>query len=837
MSRIDDTNKMDERLLNLIDFADSKGIKLSLPSVVKLMEMGLKLEDFEDMTGMRIENVRANIKRTILEMFSMMNSEERDALEDGESLYRLVMTDGGLSENTVRNLLHPSGIRRQDLDGMDYETFKDLTGGSERLAIYKKLMSSFEAIGGEGVGSPLVVPLVGRTKGELSKRRSNQVEKELLTHYDDIIDHAPLHVWMEKTGLLEHEIEYGIRRLVSRGMVEFVDGWVTKRSRPIDELISVTDEEIHKQMLCMRLSGMTLQEIGTHHGITRERVRKIVLKELVNIPLTHVAEARRTKYFYENYDLDARFFEEVLLEKQEVYHFLQEKCQRGTSDKRETYHILRPEEKKRLLLSEELFEDADGNASPLSKMSVVEAYFSREGRDKAHIEVHHRRYLEFIDGVFEGRDAIREEYELPERSFESIAGRIEGCLQSAKRNLRYFDLSPVLEEEDNIREILRLEDGIYSSRLVYELHEEYFKALDVQDYHELHNIMRDNLELDFIDMRRMPEFSIGVPDKIEWLLLLIDELGPIHLEEFIILMEDRYGLHVPSTRSLIQMELPEFITPQNMLIHDFPDVSQEGMEFITKVLDEDIYTVSELVTRHKSTKDFQHLYLNNRTLHKIGYMLSGGFVVRREIGSAEKYFRRHLLENDYFHGDRKSAVQNTQSFWKVVSDLQSSFDLFRIEDNIYMSMAVLERAGILKSQLAEFRTLVVEHFSGGRYYTVENIREEIKHPILELGFDDVFYERICRSHDDVRSISLAAGAILYQSDEKRNLTDFLKTMVTDGIDIELLIRRIEDDYGLRIEHAKVIEKLRGGGMYYSLEMRRIYTDKGSFLDMVYAERV
>lgn len=828
MSQIDDTNKMDGRLLNLIDLADGKGIKLSLPSVVKLMEMGLKIEDFEAVDEARIGNVRANTKKIILELLSMMSQEERKAVEEGESLYSLVMTDGGLSENTVRNLLHPAGIRRQDVEGMDYDTFKELTGGSERLAIYTKLMSSFKVAGG--------TPTVVSRKVELSTRRLNQVEKELMLRYDEMPDHAPIRVWVEKTGLTEDEIEVGIHRLVSRELLEFTDGWITKRARSLEEIMSENVEEVHKSMLRMRLNGTTLQEIGDHHGITRERIRQIILKELSSIPLTHVIEARRTKYFYENYDLDVHFFEEVLLEKRDVYHFLIEKCKRGTFNKREIYHILDADEKKRLLLSESLFEDADGNAVPLSKMGVVETYFSREGRDQAHIEVHHRRYLEFINRVFEGRDVIQEEYEISERSFEAIAGRIAGCLQSAKRNLRYFELDPVLEEEENIGELLRLEDGVYSARLVFNRHMEYFNTLDIRDYHELHNIIRGNLKLDFIKMRRMPEFSIGVPDKIEWLLLLIDEMGPIHLEEFILRLEEQYGLHAPSTRSLIQAELPEFITSQNELLHDFPELSQREMEFIAGALEDDIYTVAELLERHKSLDDFQHLYLNNRTLHKIGYMLSGGFVVRREIGSAEKYFRHRLLENDYFHSNRQSAVQNTQSYWKVLSDLQSSFDLFRIEEDLYMNISVLEKAGIQKTELAEFRTIVVEHFSGGRYYTAKNIREEIVHPVLDLGFDDIFYVHICRSDDSVKSISIASGIILYQSDERRNLTDFLKMIITDGEDIDVSVRRIEEDYGLRIDHSKVIEKVRGGGMYYSAEMKRIYMDKGRFLDMIYAEK-
>lgn len=704
-----------------------------------------------------------------------------------------------------------------------------MTGGAERFSIYEKLMNSYKAVGG---GRMDIDELPIRRMRELGVRVVNQIEKDMSLNYDHMPDQATFQEWSERMNLQEREMMAGLDRLIMSGFLEVSDGLVKKKVRYLGEVLEDIEDQIHRKMLRQRLEGMSLHEIGDANDLTRERVRQILAKIFARIPVTHVIESRRRKYLYQSYILDSRFFEEVLSEKRAVYHFLSDKLDKGSLDKKGAYAILHPEEKKRLLECEELFENASGLAVPLSKNGLVEKYFSVAGRETKHVTIHHRQYLCFLEEELRGREEALEAYTLTERNFESLANRIVGCLQSGNKKIRYFDLDLVLEEEDEIRELLRMKESVYNTRLVFNRNEAYFHALDIRDHHELHNIMRDNLRLDFVDMRRIPEYSIDVEGKLEWLVHLIDEMGPVHLEKFIVRLEEDYGLHAPSTRSLIQMELSDYITPQNHLVHDLPELPPDELRFIKDQLVEDIYVVKELVTRNVHIKKNQHDYLNNRNLNSIGYSLSGGFVVRKEFGSGEKYFRHRLLEEDYFKRD-SSAVQNTQSFWKVLNDLQSSFDLFRIEEDLYMNISVLEKAGIGKEELKDFRKMVVRHFVNRRYYTVKNIHSELSHPVLDFGFDDIFYERICRTDERVRFIPSSSGDLLYQGYGRRNQTDFLRHEIEDGINLESFLQKIDKKYGITLEATKVIEKVREAGMHYTTEMDRIYVDKESFLDAVY----
>jgi len=102
-----------------------------------------------------------------------------------------------------------------------------------------------------------------------------------------------------------------------------------------------------------------------------------------------------------------------------------------------------------------------------------------------------------------------------------------------------------------------------------------------------------------------------------------------------------------------------------------------------------------------------------------------------------------------------------------------------------------------------------------------------------IGHEDMFYERICRSDTKVRFIPTSSRDILYQDEERRNQTDFLRRLVMDDIHIDDLLTNILEKYGILFDRAKVIEKIKSSDMYYIPEMERIFVDKQVFLNKIY----
>lgn len=255
-------------------------------------------------------------------------------------------------------------------------------------------------------------------------------------------------------------------------------------------------------------------------------------------------------------------------------------------------------------------------------------------------------------------------------------------------------------------------------------------------------------------------------------------------------------------------------------------------KFMTGVLFEDVHLEADLVRQNRSIQDFRYKYLNERSLKEKGYVRDGRFLVRREIGTVDKYFKTYLLKNDYFQSDY-SGVQETREFKKVIIRLQNNLELLRIEDNLYMNISVFERNGVTRDELREFLNLVADMFEEEKYYTVKNLQNHFSHKVFDLGFDEIFYERLWRTHPKIRYIALNGKDIFYQGSRKRALVDFINDQIVDDIELDDFLSIVQEKYGISLEPRTVIEKVRTSGLYYVPETRKIYIDKEKFFDDLY----
>ena len=72
-----------------------------------------------------------------------------------------------------------------------------------------------------------------------------------------------------------------------------------------EELKKITNEE-HVDIVLKKLSGRTLESIGTEYNVTRERIRQIILKELKKFAITR--EEEKYKEIFETYNFDCDLF-------------------------------------------------------------------------------------------------------------------------------------------------------------------------------------------------------------------------------------------------------------------------------------------------------------------------------------------------------------------------------------------------------------------------------------------------------------------------------------------------------------------------------------------------
>lgn len=854
---------IDGRLLCLADLAVEKGHNVSFRLLARMMESGVTLEAINRRKVQKEIWPNQTIRKSIKALLADLNPQEIASLDDMTSLYHLVLAEGGMSEYIVKNILIPSRIRFKDLGGMSYETFKRLTGGVERSSVYKRVMSAYESyVGherrvcdstvvkssgrnippdcpGENHGEKREIPLMGHVGKTGDRIDLKTIVSRLISVYDQMEEEDSYRSWYDAAGMTAKEVMRGLRRLEKLKYISISDFDVIKRFRSLDEFMETMKEGQGKLFLKKRLRGMSAAEIAKEQGKSRQRISQVLDEVLAEIPITHIKETRRTIDIFREYAVDQEFFTEILLEKKETFHLLKLKCKKeriwdgGKKSKVDCLNQLLPDQRIRFLHAESLFEDENGDVVKMTKRNLIKKYFYVHGRDADSTKNHHVRYLEFLGKELHGKKSVIEEYGISLHNFESTIAESSYCIQSYDQKVRYFEVNRIVDEKANLEKLFMLPEGIYSTSFVYDTNESYFRSLDIRDHHELHNVLKHMLDLDFIKIRRIPEFAIGVEDKIKWFIRLIKKLSPITLDAFIDHLEQNFGLHGPSTRTRVLTELPEYVTPERKLIHVSAKPATIHKNFLKRILVDDIYIAQDLIDGFPVLKSSGNLFLNKKMLKSVGYVLSGGFIVRKEIGSGESYYRNLLMGNQYFVLD-ESPLLKTRSFWKTVSGLQSRLDLLQIGKNHYMNISVLEKIGIEKSDLIDFQEVVSRSFSDERYFTVKSIHERVPHKILELGFDDIFYERLCRMHEGVRYIPSATGDIFYQDEHVRNLTDFVRDHINDGMSVDELFSSVTQKFGISLNPNKTIEKIRMTGAHYVPETRRIHFDKRDFFEQLYA---
>ncbi|KOP31394.1 hypothetical protein ADM98_00650 [Exiguobacterium sp. BMC-KP] len=171
------------------------------------MKDGYKLEDFIEWDEELVEGIQANVKEELHGQFLDLKEENLSIIGEKKFLYRLVLVNGGASENIGRNLLHPSGIIYEYLTTIDYETFRRLTAGGERKTIFVKLMKAFE--NDSGVRDESYDSSIIQAK-KLGKRLVNQIEKDLTRVYDEMPNQSMPGDW-GKNGIARTRGLCGIR--------------------------------------------------------------------------------------------------------------------------------------------------------------------------------------------------------------------------------------------------------------------------------------------------------------------------------------------------------------------------------------------------------------------------------------------------------------------------------------------------------------------------------------------------------------------------------------------------------------------------------------------------
>lgn len=629
--------------------------------------------------------------------------------------------------------------------------------------------------------------------------------------------------------------------LHDRKTLDISDGIASFHEWTLSEVLSFDFE--NKNLLESRISGLTLEEVGEQMGVTRERIRQIQDKVLKEIPILREERIYADTYMKYAFDRDdfANAFTE-LKNPAEVYGFLGLKYTRGTVPVIE--YILSSSdydssEKNAQLTKYDYFLSFTGQAVVANKVNIfTEIMF--ENRDKDFT-------IESINSVFEAKVRELGLENIDSASMRGLKERSNYVISSTKGMFRYYNFDIVIDYMPQLKSLVNVAPGLYSIDYFYDADMQLMNDLDVRNSAELANLFKTVGYEKFENINsiiRQSVVVVGKHDKNQTFeKLLSDNIGET---------VDSFLDNISETSQIPKRVLNDYFKDFGDWVSGNVIISPEHTEVVASnqlLTDTEINELLEAFARQIMTRDelrdtFKKLKIDKKITPEIFKQLhlsvKGELVFSDKFDSIRSAMEDFMLEEDYFEVNN-TDFYHTPGFYSTLRYLEHGWKLLKISPNKYINRRTLVAAGVnVEEDFSKFISEALDFMVDEEFYSYQKlIRMGFSADLIDdLGFNDVFYERLIQNSDSVRTLSTTP--VLFT--ENKKFTEQVVTMKQflthqfegkDGIDIEDFSEDIVEEFGLVIDPLNIAAKLVEAGFYYSKSMNRLYTDKEIYLNEVY----
>lgn len=628
---------------------------------------------------------------------------------------------------------------------------------------------------------------------------------------------------LQKTNYNIEKFVDDLNKLKNDNKIELsMDGIKIKKISIIDYISSLDDEK-RKNIMTMRLNGFTLEEIGVKEGVTRERIRQISNKFLITLP-----DVRESIYkdIYEKYNFNETEFCKIYNEPCQTYYFLKLAYDGGDIDLREGLETTDFNEyQKKIIRKLKNIVNVFGKDCNVSKLEIIRVLSEEFAKEGITFEDFTKIYNNFVK---EHPDVDLEISD--ERSIEGMLGRQDNIVFDFGRKFRCIDLIHIdMKMINQLKNAINLDDGYYSTLVIFNDNLDLMKELDLRTEYELHNFLKKNSS-DFQEIRldRMPNFSIGGIDKHDFTLNKINELAPISINDFLEIMEKNYGHKSNTFLAYVATEFSDFING-NFIDSDIIEIKDSLILDLRKIFTEPIYTL-DLVKDILINNGYTNIdeIVTKTSMYKIGYKIRSSYILRKDYDSVEEYYIDLSKNCDFIPNEN---VLNSSTYNVSIKRVQKSYDIVSISDKEFITINKLKKLGITKETLNKFCNDVYTSFENITYFTIYNIKNTIDISWIEdNGFDDIFYECLVETIDNIKFLRINNQKIYSFIDDNVEIEDIINEFMSEeSIYVDELIDNIKDKYGIDVSYDKLIYSDK----FYSRELNKLYLDKECYYKEVY----
>ena len=622
-----------------------------------------------------------------------------------------------------------------------------------------------------------------------------------------------------------YPIEYfnsDLEILLSRDLVSFDGLKINYNYLPLKEKVFTIKklDQRNIDMLFLRLSGVTLNEVGEKYNLSRERVRQIIEKIYSKIGIV-----REDKYknIYEKFDLSLDEFRTIFNETTETYYYLSDRYEHGVRELVEIKNENFVDDEMLIRINSLLkMIKIDDEFIPGNRDGVSKYYFKNKCFDYIDLKVVFDDLNKFIDEISNKYDLGIIGYDNL-HSLEAVLTRKEWCVFSRNGVVRYYEMGLLSDSSINaLKDMLCVQDGLYSSLYFYENNKELMDELDIRSEAELHNIIRNVINDDNIKMLRMPNILVGYDTKEEFFISKFNEYSPISVNDFLDIMRDNFGHLQATLNSYLFSTFPQYITSSTITFNVL-EISSDEITLLVGVLNKFVYTIHEFCELIESLEfNDTSRFINNVNLKKVGYKVLGSFVVKDGFTNLEDAFYSSILRGEL---DNSIRGYNSTSYM-LINKLERNKKIIMIKNKFYNYRNIFN-LGFSENDVLEFEKSIKDlYLNSEEYFTVWNVREKVSSVILDNNLvDDSLVNSLIKNIDGIGRITWVGNYIYIFNEKKATRKHFMKYFI--GLNQHLmskeLVSKLYDCYGI-VVNATQVAFISGDSNIQIMNSKYYYSD-------------
>lgn len=640
--------------------------------------------------------------------------------------------------------------------------------------------------------------------------------------------------------------------LLADGSLEYVDYRCYRNYDRFEDYLQQYSgsTERERDFIRRKLDGQTLEEIGTAYGLTRERVRQVIAREIDKIRLEHTRSTGQQffdeeyyLYLYKNYSFDRDALSEPLGVTPSIWRFLDLVCEkRGKKDLKDSLEDpnLDPGLRYRIrnyLNRDKVFIDGNWVEKKLKPIEdVVVKKLCKEDTSWADFLTIFNRFLK--DEGLDADDSLQYTKDIL-KSRKNRLSESRTLLWKQGEVFRYYDIDA--QDYTELLDVLGLasfENVEYSTEKFMQDYPDILKKYDIRDRYELHNLLRKVVpEGSYHDFHseRTPNIRFGTFDRDAAIREIMFRNAPVTADELAQKIYEEYGFDPATVKGTYLGSLLQYYH-QGRYTVDAKIMPKSNADKLRAALTEDFYYLTDVRKIYADLiPDSDPEDINAFNLKGMGFLVFSGYILQNHP-SLDQYFTE-LLTGSVFVALRplKNRFGYISMFSNRLMDLKRDLQLIEYEPDMAIHLRKLESSGVDKEQFYKFCDAVYDFVEDGSYFSIQSIKADgFDSELFELGFSDWFYSNLLLSDSRLSFTYIFRNLVFYKGYESITVKSFLADRVREygKIDILDLMTELKNRYGCAPEDKwDITYKLADTGIYRDPIQDSLYANE----DLYYQE--